>query len=198
MARLCCVGGSPTRHGEIILAVAPAVAAAERNIAGILGGGASFTYSRRQSDALIARWMFPLMTNRLLPRFSCGLAPAVRIAAVIALLFGAIRSGYAAESGLKKFDLPADSAEKSLKRLSQQSGFEILFATEMTAGVRTSPVKGEYSVVEAANRALANTGLIAVQDARSRTLTINRSARPRDRTTRSDGSGADAELAKKK
>jgi hypothetical protein len=65
-------------------------------------------------------------------------------------------------------------AEKSLKRLSAQSGVEVLFATEMTSGIRTTAVEGEFSVIEAANRALKHTGLVAIQDARTGTLTINR------------------------
>src|SRR5687767_8005118 len=107
------------------------------------------------------------MTNRLLSWLTRRTAPAVRFLAVIGFFLGAVWSGHAADSVVKKFDVPADAAEKSLKRLAQQSGVEILFATEMTTGLRTAAVKGEFSVVEAANRALANTGLVAVQDAKS-------------------------------
>lgn len=61
----------------------------------------------------------------------------------------------------KSFDLPAEPAEKSLKKFSAQSGLEILFATETTAGVRTNAVKGTFPPHEAIDLMLAGTGLVA-------------------------------------
>jgi hypothetical protein len=87
----------------------------------------------------------------------------------------------AQSAAIKRFDLPADMAERSLKRLSRQSGVEVLFATEMTTAVRTAAVKGEFSVLEAANRALAHTGLVAVQDLKSGAVIINRGTPPQEK-----------------
>jgi iron complex outermembrane recepter protein len=101
-----------------------------------------------------------------------------RITIFILCLFVPVGLVAAQSAAIKRFDLPADLAERSLKRLSQQSGVEILFATEMTAAVRTAAVKGEFSVLEAANRALAHTGLVAVQDLKSDVVIINRITPP--------------------
>lgn len=79
-----------------------------------------------------------------------------------------------ADAAKKHFDLPADTAENALKRLSTQSGVSVLFATEMTADTRTREVRGEFTALEAANSMLAGTNLVAVLDARTGTLTINR------------------------
>jgi len=79
------------------------------------------------------------------------------ILATAAFTLGAM----AAESARTDFDLPADSAETSLKRLSTQSGVEVLFTAEMVAAVRTAAVRGPFTAIEAATRLLAGTGLAA-------------------------------------
>jgi iron complex outermembrane recepter protein len=65
----------------------------------------------------------------------------------------------------KHFDLPADTAEQSLRRFSAQSGVELLYSTEVAAGVRTNAVRGEFLPHEAVERLLTGTGLSAVRDA---------------------------------
>jgi len=62
------------------------------------------------------------------------------------------------------FDLPEDLAERSLKRFSEQSGRQVLFAAEITRGVRTNRVRGEMPAADALQRMLVNTGLVAVSD----------------------------------
>ena len=62
------------------------------------------------------------------------------------------------------FDLPVELAERSLKRFSEQSGREVLFASEVTRGIRTNSVRGEMRPADALNQLLANTGLVAVDD----------------------------------
>lgn len=64
----------------------------------------------------------------------------------------------------KSFNLPADTADTSLKRFSQQSGNEVLFASHLVRGVRTNPVTGLWSAREAIDRMLHHTGLVAVHD----------------------------------
>jgi TonB-dependent receptor len=82
----------------------------------------------------------------------------------------------AAAPARHRITLPADTAESSLKRLALQTGVEVLFATEMTTGLRTPPVQGEFTALEAARRLLAGTDLSAQQDPGTGTLTINRPA----------------------
>src|SRR5580658_10528922 len=65
----------------------------------------------------------------------------------------------ASGGGTVSFDLPADSAEKSLRRFSTESGQPILFPTEVTRGIRTAAVRGNYSPREALDRMLAGTPL---------------------------------------
>ncbi len=60
-----------------------------------------------------------------------------------------------------RFDLPADTAEVSLKRFTEQSGLEVLFASHIAAGVRTRAVRGEYSPDRVLALMLADTGLTA-------------------------------------
>jgi iron complex outermembrane recepter protein len=70
------------------------------------------------------------------------------------------------------FDLPSGPAEVSLKRYSAQTGIDLLFATRVTARVRTNVVKGEITRAEALNLMLADTGLTAVYDEVSGVFTI--------------------------
>src|SRR5688572_5784618 len=119
------------------------------------------------------------------------------IATACALLIGlSAQAAQPAGSGKKRFDLPADAAESALKRLSTQSGVGVLFATEMTAGTRTREVRGDFTPLEAANQMLAGTKLIAVLDARTGTLTINRTSAEtaeKNGASRSQGNNAPSE-----
>src|SRR5262245_32782682 len=80
-----------------------------------------------------------------------------RALACVALWLGAIvfaLAGFflrAEESrGLtRKFDLPADVAEVSLKRFAEQSGRGVVFVPERVKGVKTNAVKGEWTPAEA-------------------------------------------------
>ena len=69
-----------------------------------------------------------------------------------------------ADVAKKPFNLPADTADASLKRFSVQSGSEVLFASRLVRGVRTNAVTGVLSAREAIERMLAKTGLVAVHD----------------------------------
>jgi iron complex outermembrane recepter protein len=73
-----------------------------------------------------------------------------------------------------QFNLPSDAAEKSVKRLAEQSGVDVLLSTNVARDVRTNVVKGEFTAREALERMLAGTGLVAVQDAQTGALTIRR------------------------
>jgi len=80
----------------------------------------------------------------------------------------------AADATPKTFDLPASSAETALKKFSLQSGLDVIFATDATAGVRTNEVKGDFPPREALDRLLAGTGLVATQDEKTRAMRISR------------------------
>lgn len=89
-------------------------------------------------------------------------------------VFLALACALAAAAAKAHFDLPADAAEKSLKRFSEQSGQEVLFASELTRGVLANRVKGELPPREAIDLLLANTGLVAVHDARTGAFSVRK------------------------
>ncbi len=90
-----------------------------------------------------------------------------------------------AEPVRKVFDLPADAAEKALKQFSLQSGFEVVFATGLVAGVKTHAVKGEMTAREALEAMLVRTKLVATQDAATGAFMVNRISDPNaDRAAR--------------
>ncbi len=73
----------------------------------------------------------------------------------------------------RAFDLPADTAEASLRRFALQSGTEVLFGSEAVANIRTNPVRGELTVREAMARLLAGTGLAFSANDRTGALTVS-------------------------
>lgn len=81
-----------------------------------------------------------------------------------------------AAEAAKRFDLAADTAERSLKRFAQQSGLEVVFASELTDGVRANAVRGEFTPLEAGRRLLAGTPLALVRDEKTGVLSVTRSA----------------------
>ncbi len=65
----------------------------------------------------------------------------------------------AGEPEKRKFDVPADLAERSLRVFSVQSGSEVLFSSDAASGVRTNAIKGEFLPGEAVKKMLAGTTL---------------------------------------
>lgn len=80
----------------------------------------------------------------------------------------------AAVPGKRQFNVPAGDAERALKLFSEQAQVEVLFPTDLVAGVRTKPVTGEFTPREALTLMLAGTKLIAVRDSASGALSIRR------------------------
>lgn len=70
------------------------------------------------------------------------------------------------------FDLPAETADRALKRFSEQSGLEVLFPTRVARRVRTHSVKGELEPREALTRMLQGSGLIIIEDQRAKAFSI--------------------------
>lgn len=95
--------------------------------------------------------------------FLCGFLPLLACAAALA-----------GEPGRRTFNLPADSAEKTLKQFSEQSGRGLLVGTEVTKGVRTNAVQGELTPGEALDKMLAGTGLVCAQDDKNGAFVVRR------------------------
>jgi hypothetical protein len=100
----------------------------------------------------------------------------------LGLLLAVAAAGGAAAQGSdparRSYELAAGDAVTTLRQLSAISGREILFPAEIVRGVRTNPVRGEFTALEAARHLLAGTSLFVTQDERSGALAIHR-AKPR-------------------
>ena len=84
----------------------------------------------------------------------------------------------AGEPEKRKFDVPADLAEKSLRVFSVQSGSEVLFSSDAASGVRTNAIKGEFLPGEAVKKMLTGTTLY-VRDERDGVFRIAATPRPK-------------------
>jgi hypothetical protein len=84
----------------------------------------------------------------------------------------------AGEPEKRKFDVPADLAEKSLRVFSVQSGSEVLFSSDAASGVRTNAISGEFLPGEAVKKMLAGTNLY-VRDERDGVFRIAATPRPK-------------------
>lgn len=105
-----------------------------------------------------------------LPRFRSLLALLPTLACAVALL-GADEQ--------RDFDVPADLAERSLKRFSEQASREVVFLTKVVTDVRTNAVRGRHTPREALDRMLVGTTLEAQNDAQTGAFAVRpRSARP--------------------
>ena len=82
-----------------------------------------------------------------------------------------------AEAQDKHIIIPAEDASASIPALARQSGLQVFAPTDAVRGVRTNPVNGTFSPMEALNRLLAGTGLHAVQTG-DNAVTIRRAVAP--------------------
>jgi iron complex outermembrane receptor protein len=82
----------------------------------------------------------------------------------------------AAETPRKIFTLEAGDAVGTLKAFSEQSGEQIVYPVEQVRGVSTNRVRGELTPAAALDLMLANTGLVAKQDAATGDFAVSRSA----------------------
>lgn len=83
-----------------------------------------------------------------------------------------------AEASKKAFDVPAGDAAVTLKQFAQQAGQQVVYPAHDVKGVKTSPVKGDYTLGEALNVMLAGTGLVAALDEKSSTFAVSRDPGP--------------------
>ncbi|MCW5548330.1 MAG: TonB-dependent receptor, partial [Opitutaceae bacterium] len=97
------------------------------------------------------------------------------------LLAAALFLGLAvcAQAAAKKaYDLPADDAAVVLRQFAEQAGVEIVYSAEAVRGVRTNAVAGEFTALDAVNRLIAGTDLLAVQDEKTGAIAVNRTPAP--------------------
>ncbi|MGH7956761.1 MAG: STN domain-containing protein [Opitutaceae bacterium] len=99
----------------------------------------------------------PLVAGKYLIAFA-------RSVGVIACVLACVSPAIAATAPNTAFDLPADSAEKSLRLFSRQSGIEVVFASGIAKRVRTQPVKDSMPARQALDTMLKDTGLVVFED----------------------------------
>jgi hypothetical protein len=134
----------------------------------------------------------PLPSFPVFPRAFAAMRQLFRIGMLVVPLLAC-----ATESIKRAFNLPADTAEKTLKLYSQQSGRALIMGASEVRDIRTREVRGEFTPREALNRMLADTGLEAVEDPESGSLAVRKRARQNSRSS-AEVVGADATDAKKK
>lgn len=108
-----------------------------------------------------------------------------RIVVYFSVLLLSAVAGLAAQAARKLFNLPEDSAEKSLRRFSVQSGLQVIFPTAAVAGIRTPAVNGTFTVTEAIDRLVRGTPLRVSHDEKTGTLTVAREVPPAESPARS-------------
>src|SRR5262245_8647249 len=91
--------------------------------------------------------------RRLLQRFLLGVC-----------CFTAVPLLLAASVAKRTYDVPAGAADQALKHFSEQSGRGLLITSDVARGVRTHPIKGEYTAREAIDLMLTGTDLVASED----------------------------------
>jgi len=106
----------------------------------------------------------------------------------------------AAEAVQKQFDISADRAEVALKQFAAQANLEVLLATDIVVGVRTNSIKGEFYPLDAVNRMLANTKLIANQVERTGAIVVGKKepASAQDNASGDNANAGTASSLKKK
>ena len=123
--------------------------------------------------------------------------PWIRLTLIASLLGGAwLGFGATVDTQKRRFDLPVDTAEKSLKRFADQSGLQVLYPTKLASNVRTNSLHGLFTPRDALDRILAGTGLIAVHDEKSGALTVLRAPVVEQRPDPTSAMPARAEFAR--
>ncbi|HVU33443.1 MAG TPA: STN domain-containing protein [Opitutaceae bacterium] len=83
---------------------------------------------------------------------------------------------HAAEAAATKFDISAGPAEKTLRQFAEQSGADLSYPAEQVRGVRTNPVRGDYTPGAALKLMVGGTPLTMVQDRASGAFVVRRRA----------------------
>lgn len=92
----------------------------------------------------------------------------------------------------RNFDLPAQSATRSIPEFGRQAGIQIIAPGEILRRVRTPALRGTYDVRAALRTLLANSGLRVVSDD-GRTITLGAMAAPGSGEAQAAGAAAENE-----
>ena len=116
---------------------------------------------------------------------------AVSFALLALTLFSCCNRAFAADEKKKSFDIPAGPALDTLRQFVAQSGQQLLYPAETVESIRTRPVKGNFTTLDALIQMFTGTNVQVVQDAVDGSLTIRRrvSDESRPRTERTPGRG---------
>ncbi|MFZ9682786.1 MAG: secretin and TonB N-terminal domain-containing protein [Cephaloticoccus sp.] len=95
-----------------------------------------------------------------------------------------VLTAIAATAATRRIDLAPGSAEYTLNEFAVQTGLQVLFPTELTAGVKTNAVRGYYSVREALDRLLSDTGLAAKYNEQTGIIEIFQAKAPAEAVVR--------------
>lgn len=76
------------------------------------------------------------------------------------LAAGLLSSSLAVAESPRAFDVPAAPLEQALNALARQANAQILFASDLTSGKQAPALKGRYTLEQALQRLLGNSGLV--------------------------------------
>lgn len=79
-----------------------------------------------------------------------------------------------ADGTQRTYSLPAGNAGDVLKLFSQQSGKGVIANGDAVKGIKTNSVQGDFTATEALKLLLADTGLVATQDAKTGAFAVRR------------------------
>ena len=85
-------------------------------------------------------------------------------------------------SASRSYDIPAGTLEYALSRFGREAGIMLSFKPELTAGRSSAGLQGNYTVRRGLDTLLANSGLVAVEQANG-TYVVNAAPRSADRPT---------------
>ncbi len=129
------------------------------------------------------------------------LVPSSSTFAVVAVqTVGVVTPVMAAEDTGKRYDIAPGDAAITLKRFAEDSGKQVVFLVDTVRGIRTNPLKGEFTVREALRVLVANTVLMVVEDVETGALMVRRtgeSLKPVAPTERAS-SGTHTSMAKRR
>jgi outer membrane receptor for ferric coprogen and ferric-rhodotorulic acid len=107
----------------------------------------------------------------------CRSADRLRRFILLLVLAALLPAARAAEAAAKRhYDLAAGDAATTLRQFVEQSGEQVIYLVTKVRGVKTNPVKGEFTAREVLDRMVSNTGLVVVRDEKTGALLVNRAA----------------------
>jgi hypothetical protein len=131
-----------------------------------------------------------LLSHALRGRFLLRLGRRRLMCAAFA--FCALLLGATSEDVVRAFDIPAGPAAASLRQFSTQAAVQLVFPTDLVAGVRTNSVQGRFTPLHALDRMLLGTGLAAFREPKTGALGIRRADQERKPEARPTVSGLPA------